>query len=341
MGIRLRVASPSDEVSIGVLMAELMPHADTARRYDWLYRSNPHGAAVTVLATDEDSGELVGMTSAFPRRMQVRDRIVLGALGGDGWVRPQFRRRGIGSLLHLASRAAQAARGIQMMFGTPSPANATALRMAGGRDVASLRRWVRPLFGRPWRHRCSARLVAAEPGDVRLDAAWTAFARESRIATVRDSEFLRWRFQDAPSAAQTLWVVQDARGTVLGSCALETRDRRVRVIDLVACRERIPLVMAAIRAESPDAVALEMRLDDTTARACGLWRRGFIPRERIPLNVLMSSTVGWDDTSLANSRDWFSTWADSDLDTTWRSEQASLTSTHSHAAERNLLTKSR
>ena len=148
MGIRMRVAGLKDEGSIGVLMAELMPHADTARRQEWLYRANPDGAAVTVLATDEDSGELAGMTSAFPRRMQVQGRIVLGALGGDGWVRPQFRRRGIGSLMHLASRAALAARGIEMLFGTPSPANATALRMAGGRDVTTLRRWVRPLLAR-------------------------------------------------------------------------------------------------------------------------------------------------------------------------------------------------
>ena len=327
MGIRMRVAGLNDQFSIGLLMEELMPHADTAPRQEWLYRSNPDGAAITVLATDEDSGELAGMTSAFPRRMLVHGQVVLGALGGDGWVRPQFRRRGIGSLMHLASRAALAARGIEMLFGTPSAANATALGMAGGRDVTSLRRWVRPLlagrlgvggfFQRIGRFRSPARLIAAAPGDADLDVAWADLGGEARIATVRDSEFLRWRFQEAPSATQSLWIVRDDAG-VLGACALEVLERRVRVVDLISRRDRFPRVLNAIFAAHEDAEALEVRLDDTPARALGLWRRGFFPRERVPLNVMLSSAADWAGSAFASGEDWFSTRADTDVDTSWR-----------------------
>src|SRR5262245_32410123 len=99
MPFSVRRATPSDRHLIKRTIAEYLPTVDPTRRYDWLYLGNPHGTALTWLATDDASGELAGLTSFFPRRMIVDGVEACGALGGDGYVRPAFRRRGVGGLL--------------------------------------------------------------------------------------------------------------------------------------------------------------------------------------------------------------------------------------------------
>lgn len=332
MGVRLRVAGPADDASVRLLMGELMPHVDTAARHRWLHRANPDGPAVTVLATDEETGDLAGMTSVFPRRIHVSGRTVRGALGGDGWVRPRFRRRGIASLMHLASRAAMDARGLEVMFGTPTPRNATPLGKVGARDVSNVGRWVRPLLSRrlgidrlvrdlvhPWAGSLSrTRLREAQPGDAALDVAWSDLARDVRIATVRDAAFVRWRFQDAPSGAQSVWIARDDADRVLGACALECSGRRVRIVDVIAARTRFPRVLHAAVEALQGADALEVRVDASTARALRLWRFGFVPRERCAVNVMITAADAWNGSPFRHGRAWYVTWADTDVDATWR-----------------------
>src|SRR4051812_13444073 len=95
-------ATPNDKPRILETMRELFGDAegDLARRHAWLYEQNPHGEAVTWIATDNASGEVAGVTSFFPRKLAVGDAVVKGALGGDGFVRPKFRRRGIMQAMH-------------------------------------------------------------------------------------------------------------------------------------------------------------------------------------------------------------------------------------------------
>ena len=117
-----RAAAPEDRETVVGLIAEYLPELDAEARFRWLYETNPHGKALTWLAFDS-AGRPAGMTSFFMRKVWLDGDVVLGALGGDGYVRPGMRRQGLGSAVHRASRKALDKLGVAVMFGTLSALN--------------------------------------------------------------------------------------------------------------------------------------------------------------------------------------------------------------------------
>ncbi len=326
-GLSVRRALPDDKPRIIATLAEYLPTLDAEQRWRWLYETNPHGRAMTWLAIEDKSGEVAGITSFFARRLIVDGEIVAGALGGDGYVRPAFRRRGLGERMHAASRADMPALGLEIMFGTPMPANLTPLTKAGARSIAETVRYVRLLdaralgLSRPWgrnllrlaslRQR-TARLEPMQPNDPRVDEAWQRTVGELRIATVRDAAFYTWRFLQSPSQQQRGYVVLDG-ARVLGACALERMGDRLRIVDLVVPRGDLGATFDAIEHAFPDVVGLELKLTDAHGRALGIHRHGFFARGEKPLNLLLPpgeprAAVYYDPTR------WYFSWADSDMD---------------------------
>src|SRR4051812_42934916 len=134
-------AGEHDRATVLTLLAEHLPGADVARRHQWLYESNPHGAAITFIARDE-AGTPMGLTSLFPRKVAVDGVVRVGSIGGDGYVRPAFRRRGVATALHRAClelmRVGGRDGGVEFMYGAPEPENLRALERAGARTITSL-----------------------------------------------------------------------------------------------------------------------------------------------------------------------------------------------------------
>src|SRR5712672_2241088 len=87
------------------------------------------------------TGEVAGCTSFFPFRMWLDGAELRGALGGDGYVRPAFRRRGLGGLMHDASRLAMTEHRIECMYGAPGAMNVTPLKHGGSRELGHVSRW--------------------------------------------------------------------------------------------------------------------------------------------------------------------------------------------------------
>src|SRR6185295_12822596 len=107
------------------------------------------------------------------------------ALGGDGYVRPRFRRNGLGFALHAASRNAMEVHHIGCMYGAPGAMNVTPLKRGGSREVGHVARWVRPIRAAALGVRVpvlrrvplttprrAAELEPMRPGDPRVDAVW-------------------------------------------------------------------------------------------------------------------------------------------------------------------------
>lgn len=127
---------------LALLGAYLGPEAE--RRYRWLYRDNPHGPARTFVARSGD--ELCGCTSLFPRRVALGPREIPAALGGDAFVLPAYRRRGLAQALHGHSLRALGETP-RFMFGPPAPANLRVLQRVGARPVRTLRHFTAVLRG--------------------------------------------------------------------------------------------------------------------------------------------------------------------------------------------------
>jgi GNAT superfamily N-acetyltransferase len=317
-----------------IFLAERLPREDLDARLRWLYEGNPAGRALVWVAFDAASGEPTGLTTFFPRTMWIDGETVLGALGGDMYVRPQFRRRGIGAELFRHARRDMDRFGIRVMFGTPMRPNVTALRSSGStvpeQAVMRYARLLRASAERlQWVPRPAARIidrllaVRPRPGlglepvegvDRRIDRIWEETRGELQIATVRDAAFYAWRFVAAPSKRQRPYVVVDG-GTAIAACALETVGEKLRIVDLVAPARRWRRALIAIASTADHESGLEMRLATADGARRHLWTMGLFPRDSDPMSMLTPESWS-DDRALAmhDPARWFLTWADTDID---------------------------
>src|SRR6185503_11378700 len=225
----IRKAAANDRDVVAQLVREMMPNCDAERRLSWLYEGNPAGHALTWLACA--GGEVAGCTSFFPFRLQVDGAPALAALGGDGWVRPAFRRNGIGAALHEASRSALGGGGLACMYGAPGAMNLSPLKHGGSREVCTVARWARPLRGiaagltalervTSFARWPAARLVPMLRHDERVDEVWRAAREDVPLGAIRDSAFYTWRFLEAPAGREPAYVIVRGKRPI-AACALE------------------------------------------------------------------------------------------------------------------------
>lgn len=307
----------------------MIPGCDVAQRWRWLYDANPGGRALTWLAIAE-TGEVAGCTSFFPFRLWLDGREVRAALGGDGYVRPAFRRRGLGGLMHDASRLAMPAADIGCMYGAPGAMNVTPLKHGGSRELGHVSRWVRPLRGRALhvkssildraisaalRPRATAALDPIVPHDPRVDEVWAQARTVLQLAAVRDAAFYTWRFLDVPGRAATPYVILEG-GRAIGACALELVPETctMRIVDLVAVPGMWHASLQAVArfcADETAADALDMKLLTVDGRRRAMWRSGFIERESKPFLCMIPAD---GDRRFLDGQRWFYTGADSDLE---------------------------
>lgn len=322
----VRAARAADRSELLTLIGEMIPGADAEARWRWLYERNPGGPALTWVA--ELGGRAAGCTSFFPFRLWLDGAIVQAALGGDGFVRPEARRNGVGAALHRASRAAMHGYGIGCMYGAPGAMNVTPLKKGGSVEVGEVMRWVRPIragaFGlhAPLLDRLAlapshtAELTPMHPQDDRVEEVWLAARKDLRLAAVRDAAFYTWRFLEAPAGRQRAFVIVD-HGQPIGACAVElTRGgTALTVIDVVAIPGAWHACLRAIvryAAERTAAHLVDLKLFAPDGRRRQLWRLGFAEREHKPFLVMVSPG---GDRRFHDAARWYYTGADSDLDT--------------------------
>lgn len=321
----VREATAEDRPDIEALIAEMIPGCDVAARWRWLYETNPGGHALTWLAI-APSGEVAGCTSYFPFRLWLDGEEVRAALGGDGYVRPAFRRRGLGGLLHDASRRAMPEHRIGCMYGAPGAMNLTPLKHGGSRELGAVARYVRPvrigpsvlggLVARATRPRGAATLEPVMENDPRIDTVWSEAKRELRLAAIRDARFYQWRFRSTPSQRQPAYVILDNHRPI-GACALESLrgGDELHVVDVFAVPGKWHACLDAIIRHAGDhtrARTVSMKLFTIDARRRRMWQSGFIERDSKPFLCMIHKD---GDRRFLDSQRWFYTGADSDLDT--------------------------
>jgi hypothetical protein len=323
----VRAAALADRSDILMLIREMIPGIDAEARWRWLYETNPAGPALSWMAFAH--GQVAGCTSFFPFRLWLDGEIVHAALGGDGYVRPAFRRGGVGFGLHYASRNAMAQHHIGCMYGAPGAMNVTPLKHGGSREIGHVTRWVRPvraaalgvhaplLGGIPLAlTRGTAALDPMQPGDHRVDEVWAEARQELRLAAVRDAAFYTWRFLEAPAGRQPAFVIM-ARDRAIGACAVELTHRAtvLRIVDLVTVPGAWHAALRAIlrHALAHDGVgSVDIKLFALDGRRRRMWRSGFLERESKPF-LCMIPRHG--DRRFLDPDRWYYNGADSDLDT--------------------------
>lgn len=324
----VREATPADRPEIEALIGEMIPGCDVAARWRWLYDTNPGGKALTWLAI-APGGEVAGCTSFFPFRLWLDGEPRRAALGGDGYVRPAFRRRGLGGLMHDASRSAMPSHDIGCMYGAPGAMNVTPLKHGGSRELGHVARWARPLRGASLRlpapldaiatfalrSRSRLRLDPMVPHDERVDEVWIAARADFRLAAIRDAAFYTWRFLEAPAQQEPAYVILD-EGRPIGACSLELMydGKNLRIVDVFAIPGRWHACLRAIARfalDTTSAQSLDIKLFQPDGRRRHMWKSLFTERDSKPFLCMIPRD---GDRRFIDPDRWFYCGGDADVD---------------------------
>ena len=264
----IRKMESRDENAFLKFMDKLIRPYSFPSHYQWLYKENPHGKALTWLVIHHESGNIIGATSTFPRKVWLRDKITLGCCGGDALVDPTFRRRGIATELHRVSRDESAEAGIRFQYGLPNEENAGAhlkvgTHFPGNFQTMGILLRIEPVINElnlggifpAWLLRFGSKILQLyiKPNlskSMDLDKNISIVSEfDSRFAKlietetptfnicgVRDNQFLTWRYFKNPHRVHTILSYEE-QGILHGFAVLEFCNSRCYLFDFFVKRE--------------------------------------------------------------------------------------------------------
>jgi GNAT superfamily N-acetyltransferase len=330
---RRRVYGPSDRVS-------------DPRRVEWLYDANPfdddRDPAIWLTRAD---GEIIGTNAAIRFVLQIDGDELPAQWGVDLYVDEAHRGHGIAATLNRAIRAEDR---LSCALGMSEQGLQHSLRN-GYRSVATVPSYVLLLDHRPFSerkleawashtlgaarasaasiargqsHRAGA-LLDLEPVprfDGRGDAIWRECRSHYRVIARRDAQYLAWRFDASPDAADYCRYYVSRHGAIVGYVVTRLKSwhgaSALVIVDYLATPDDLEqlfrLIKDAARAQQVAAV-LCPTLDTAAHRA--LLRAGFL--SRAGSGPCLTVRVAEDSPrfgALTDSASWFLTLADSDLD---------------------------
>jgi GNAT superfamily N-acetyltransferase len=268
---------PSQRDAVRGLMTEVWGASATAADFDWWYEGNPTGPRLLSLVLDD--GRVAGASGMSFFRMRLGDEERTVAFALDAAMHPDYRGRGLWSLLELHNEAACVRVGASAVLGFPNPVSRPILvGKLGWRDLAGLRIWARLLSPRASQtsFRDGGGEAIARFDEEAEDVYRRASARWGNHL-VRSAAYLNWRFVDSPRPYRILAERRDGR---LEGWAVVThkrfRGRAVGVVaDLVAVRGSAARSLLRRAARAVRAQAL-VALVDASERARYL-AAGFVP----------------------------------------------------------------
>jgi GNAT superfamily N-acetyltransferase len=311
--IRVADLGTDREQIIETLRRHLTPLSDSSR-FDWLYRSNPCGPASAWIAFDPNSGETVGMASAFPRRATWEGREVLCWVLGDFCIHERYRALGPALQLNRACLGAVDEGAAAFCFDFPSRGMMAVYRRMGITPSGTMTRFARVLrWDQKLRHaapklawaagiagaiadRAAAPRWPKAPTGVSLavsqtpcDASFDDLDRESRgrfrLYLERSAAYLNWRFRANPLADHEFLVARRDR-KVIGYAVFTQEGAEATLVDLLAQADDIAALLlhdAAARLRSRGAATLSAPVSSSHPIVPLLLRSGFHPRETSPV----------------------------------------------------------
>lgn len=264
----VRRMNDDDRPSFLKFLGQWIRYLPVEDHYQWLYKENPHGEALTWLAIHADDKRIIGCTSLFPRKIFIRDHIETGVCGGDTFVAPDCRKMGIAGQLHSISNEEMTHDGVSFHFGFPNQANLSVLVRSGANIVGNFKTKVLLLRVEPVVNRlkfanvipagiCNlvniilrsyalrTRSTSQNDGDLfkisKFDDRYDRFIEETipsyRICCIRDSAYLNWRYFKNPVKAHKVLEYRE-KGVLQGFMVVQLMDNKCILFDLFVKNRR-------------------------------------------------------------------------------------------------------
>ncbi|MGC2110634.1 MAG: GNAT family N-acetyltransferase [Candidatus Korobacteraceae bacterium] len=319
MAVSVREANLIDDSPIltGLARKYLAPDADE-RRFQWLYRENPFGAARAWIACEKDR-KPIGMAAIFPRKMYCDGAVVSACVLGDLCISPEYRSLGPALQLQRACLACARSADFALAYDFPSSTMAGIYRYLGiepaGKSVRQVKALRAETFARslhlqriprPLAAAVNATLVlrdyqSAKPAGVDFclqeepcTSEYSALADKVGASlgtcTIRSAEYLNWRYRRHPQVKyEFLTARRDQK--LLAYCTFTESSGTATIAELFG-RENDNDVLASLlrklaallRARGVATLSLPLLSGDPRNQL--LRKFGFWAREAVPVFVL-------------------------------------------------------
>ncbi len=218
-------------------------------RFDWAYRDNPHGPGKAWLAVDQNKNQVVGFTSAFPRKVRVDGKLLTGWNCADFSIDKEYRTLGVAMKLRRAAKDCVDRGEFDFLFAHPNDRMLAVHEKVGHQPIGKMVRYAALLrlenkletftgnklaanalaaLGNPFLHfitpgRSHAGayefcLTEENSFGAEYDQLFEKAVKQHRVIVQRDSAYLTWRFLRNPLYRMNSFRMQ--RGEELQGYAL-------------------------------------------------------------------------------------------------------------------------
>lgn len=218
---------PAQRDAVRTLMETVWGRSAPPEEFDWWFERNPAGPRLISLVLDDGRVAGASAMSFFRMHLNGEEREVAFAL--DAATHPDYRGRGLWSVLELHNEDLSAREGAPAALGFTNPvAGPILVGKLGWRDLAQLRLWARPTIV-PGGGRGVVPLGRFGP---ETDALYAEQRDGWGNHLVRTAEHLNWRYVDAARPYQRFAVRR--RGRLAGYAVLTEKEYAGRRVGAVA-----------------------------------------------------------------------------------------------------------
>ena len=349
-----------DENGIFELMEAVYPEKKYDREkwmrwWRWMYMNNPAGVSRIWIATHGD--KIVGHYPLIPTNMKIGNEIVIASQNIDLMTHPDYRHQGMFSTLEKKALIEADKEGINVTYGFPNESAYPGHLKSGWFDVCPMQvtfkplnlenilkkgisnkfllkfctvmsRFVISIFYKTKKPSKVDGLTISEiiSFDNRINLFWERISNDYRILTVRDKEYLNWRYFNVPDADFTIYLAEKNReilGYIVLRCVEVPEARGLKlgcIFDVLALSNQDEVIHSLIskaikyfEREKVDAICCKMIAGK---RLQNIFRKnGFISSRFIKYGYLCAYTslLKISETYLKDRNNWFIQLGDSDF----------------------------
>lgn len=314
----------TDRATLLAVFKRLLPSAADPRRFDWLYRQNPHGPARAWLAADSRTLDWIGAAAIFPRRLRRQGVARDGYVLGDFCLDRAYRTLGPAIQLQRACLAEIASHADSLAYDFPSGSMLAVYRRMGLETNARLVRFAKPLrldqrIARRVPVRPLARAIAfaarvglwardfnfrpakgwvVEPFENEFGPEFSALMERAGtrdcVCIERSPDYLNWRYRHHPAVRHEVLTARRS-GSLHAYLVFAQAGDQARVVDAFGADDpeilRSLLATAATRLRERRAQTLSFPLLSQDSWSEWLLRWGFRARESSGV-VILPARVG-------------------------------------------------